>query len=69
MCICARRMNLYSLERGNQELSINQISHELNHKLLNNYVQCSLGSGLSYEYKYMCLACIYAEILTILLIE
>ncbi|POG68744.1 hypothetical protein GLOIN_2v1777952 [Rhizophagus irregularis DAOM 181602=DAOM 197198] len=27
------------IERGNQELSINQISHELNHMLLNNYVQ------------------------------
>jgi hypothetical protein len=37
--MCARRMNLYSLERGNQELSINQISHKLDHKLLNNYVQ------------------------------
>ena len=37
--MCTRRVNLYSLERGNKGYPINQKSHELNHWLLNKCVQ------------------------------
>ena len=39
MYMCARRVNLYSLKRGNQGLFNKSKSHELNHWLLNKCVQ------------------------------